>query len=62
MDEKVSEYEKIIGKVQDTFGNLSGKQINWKPRPDSWSVGQCLDHLINSNEAFDGEFQSLAKG
>lgn len=62
MDEIVSEYEKIIGKVQETFGKLSGEQINWKPRPDSWSVGQCLDHLIKSNEAFDEEFQSLAKG
>ncbi len=62
MNEIIPEYEKVIGKVQDTFGNLSAEQINWKPRADSWSIGQCLDHLIKSNEAFDVQFQALAKG
>lgn len=62
MNEIISEYEKVGENVQKTFGNLSAEQINWKPRADSWSVGQCLDHLIKSNEAFDGQFQALSKG
>ena len=62
MKEIIPEYETVIEKVQNTFGNLSPEQINWKPRADSWSVGQCLDHLIKSNEAFDEQFQALAKG
>ena len=32
------------------FGSLSDAQLNWKPRPDSWSIAQCLDHLIKSND------------
>ncbi len=24
---------------------LSPQELNWKPGPDRWSVGQCLDHL-----------------
>jgi hypothetical protein len=24
---------------------LSRRQLNWKPAPKRWSVGQCLDHL-----------------
>lgn len=62
MNEIISEYKKVGEDVQKTFGSLSSEQINWKPRADSWSVGQCLDHLIKSNEAFDGQFQALAKG
>lgn len=62
MKEIISEYEKVGADVQKTFSSLSPEQINWKPRADSWSVGQCLDHLIKSNEAFDEQFQALAKG
>lgn len=32
------------------FGGLSERQLNWKPNAESWSVGQCLNHLIVTNE------------
>jgi hypothetical protein len=62
MNEIISEYEKVGEKVREAFGDLSAEQINWKPRADSWSVGQCLDHLIKSNDEFDPQFQALARG
>jgi hypothetical protein len=31
---------------------LSMDQLNWRPRPDSWSVGQCLEHLAVTNEVY----------
>src|SRR5687768_16667958 len=31
---------------------LGGTQLNWKPRPDVWSVGQCLDHLCVAGEVY----------
>ena len=31
---------------------LTPAQLNWPPRPGSWSVGQCLEHLHASNEAY----------
>lgn len=33
---------------------LSVEQLNWKPRPESWSVGQCLEHLCLSGEVYVG--------
>lgn len=33
-----------------TFGALNPKHLNWRPDPTSWSVAQCLEHLIVSNE------------
>jgi len=31
---------------------LSVEQLNWKPRPESWSVGQCLEHLCLTGEVY----------
>ena len=31
---------------------LNPEQLNWKPRPDAWSVGQCLEHLRIANEVY----------
>ncbi len=31
------------------FGGLDERQLNWKPNQKSWSVGQCLEHLIVTN-------------
>lgn len=58
----MGELKRISGDVRDNFGSLSPEQINWRPSQDSWSVGQCLDHLIKSNESFYGEFDKLATG
>src|SRR6476469_5708574 len=39
---------KAIGLAQ----RLTLTQLNWKPRHDVWSVGQCLEHLCLSNEVY----------
>lgn len=31
---------------------LTTEQLNWHPRPGAWSVGQCLDHLLVSNQQY----------
>jgi hypothetical protein len=31
---------------------LTEEQLNWQPAPGSWSVGQCLEHLCMTNEAY----------
>ena len=31
---------------------LTNAQLNWKPRAEVWSVGQCLEHLCKSNEVY----------
>ncbi|MDQ3393298.1 MAG: DinB family protein [Bacteroidota bacterium] len=34
------------------FENLSEKQPNWKPNPDTWSIAQNIDHLITLNSSY----------
>lgn len=50
----------IAADATSTFGSLSGEQLNWKPAEGSWSVAQCLEHLIKTNLAFGPEFERLA--
>ena len=33
---------------------LTPEQLNWKPAPEKWSVGQCLEHLAISSEVYLG--------
>ncbi|HYC83871.1 MAG TPA: DinB family protein [Chryseosolibacter sp.] len=34
------------------FGSLSAAQLNFKPSPDTWSIGQNIDHLIVINQSY----------
>jgi hypothetical protein len=31
---------------------LTSEQVNWQPDANSWSVAQCLDHLIRANTIY----------
>lgn len=31
---------------------LTTVQLNWRPSPTEWSIGQCLDHLLVSNTVY----------
>lgn len=33
------------------IAGMSDAQLNWKPAPTSWSVGQCLMHLARGTDA-----------
>jgi len=58
----VSELESISADARKTFGSLSAEQINWKPSSEGWSVGQCFEHLIKTNELFYDELGKIASG
>ena len=47
-------------KTEFTFGELSPEQINWRPSETGWSVGQCFEHLMKSNELFFDKLDEIA--
>ena len=61
LDNFVSELKKISDDAQKTFGNLSAEQINWKPSAESWSVGQCFEHLNVSNEGILSKVEQIVQ-
>jgi hypothetical protein len=56
------EAEAIAGDAKTLFGHLNPQQLNWKPAADSWSVAQCLDHLISINGEYYPVFDRILKG
>jgi len=62
IDGVIGGLEGVAEDVRNSFGGLTPEQLNWKPAPESWSVGQCLNHLIKSNEEFYPELDKLTAG
>ena len=56
------EAEAVAGDANTFFGQLNSEQLNWKPAADSWSVAQCLDHLISANREYYPVFDRILKG
>jgi hypothetical protein len=55
-DKFISETESVI-KDFGKFKSLSENQINWKPSAESWSIAECVDHLIVTNKLYFNEFE-----
>jgi hypothetical protein len=66
MDERIngitSALKQVAEDARSTFGALTPEQINWKPAENSWSVGQCFEHIIKTNHEFYPEFEKIASG
>lgn len=62
IDNITTEMQSVAEDARSSFGSLNSDQLNWKPGEKSWSVGQCLNHLIKTNEQFYPEFEKLASG
>jgi hypothetical protein len=41
-----------ISKEVNNLRTLTAEQLNWKPDENSWSVGQCIDHIINTDRPY----------
>lgn len=54
--------DKITSDFLRDFGSLSSIELNWKPKPDAWSIAQNIDHLILINNAYFPLVQSLRMG
>ena len=49
-------------KVQIEFSGISIQQLNWKPSEESWSIAQCLDHLIVSDSSYFSVLEKITDG
>lgn len=53
--------EELKKDVVKNFGELDSEQLNRKPNENSWSIAQCLDHIITTNEKYFTEFEDIVK-
>ncbi|HET9272208.1 MAG TPA: DinB family protein [Vicinamibacterales bacterium] len=48
----LSEIDAADARATALARSLTPDQLNWKPSPGEWSIGQCLDHLCVANEVY----------
>jgi hypothetical protein len=48
----IAEYTDSDARAEAVARGLTLEQVNWQPRPDAWSIGQCLEHLAAGNELY----------
>lgn len=58
----IAETDALARDAQTRFGHLNAAQLNWKPAPESWSVAQCLDHLMTANREMLTPMAAVASG
>lgn len=51
--------EQVSRDAHDSFFNLTNEQIMWKPDNVSWSIGECLQHLILTDESYYTQVQAV---
>lgn len=49
-------------KVSLNFSNVTLQQLNWQPASTSWSIAQCLNHLIISHQEYFADFKKITEG
>jgi uncharacterized damage-inducible protein DinB len=49
-------------KVRAEFSGISFYQLNWKTAPQSWSIAQCLHHLMIAHSAYFPLLQKISDG
>ena len=57
--------EELIANDQQAISLASGltaTQLNWRPREDTWSVGQCLHHLYVTNQVYLPPIEKALRG
>ena len=62
MSNVTTELRSTAEEAKAMFGGLSNRQLNWKPSEKSWSIAQCLDHLITAHSLYFPLFTRLADG
>jgi hypothetical protein len=62
LDDLLAEAEAVARDTRAAFAGLTPGQLNWKPHPERWSVGQCYEHLMKTNGPYIPIFEGLLKG
>ena len=52
-DERLTgEFTAADRRAERLVGGLTLEQLNWRPRPEAWSIGQCVEHLYSTNVVY----------
>lgn len=62
INDKLKRGDQAKEKVSKEFSNLTREQLNWKPSAESWSIAECLEHLIIADSCYFEDLQAIGNG
>lgn len=62
LEELLYRAEMVKQDVRDEFSNLTAFQLNWKPNAETWSIGQCLDHIMVADRTYFPPVEAILEG
>ncbi len=62
IDNAVKRIDTLSNEVLTLTSGLDSEMLNRKPSPDSWSIAQCLDHLIVLNSLYFPQLEATISG
>lgn len=52
-------YQQTLDNLNKSVAGLTEEQLNFKPAPDRWSISQCLEHIVTTEQML---FEMTKKG
>lgn len=62
LEELAERLDDVTRSAENEFSILTASQLNWKPSEKNWSIAQCLDHIIVSNETYFPQLETIISG
>ncbi len=62
LEEKLHQIEKAVNTTVNAFSHLNAEQLNYKTDPKSWSIAQCLDHLMVTDKQYTSIIKKMVAG
>lgn len=57
-----AELDAAADDARHSFGRLDDRQFNWREADTSWSVAQCVEHLVTMNRLMSGAMNDALEG
>jgi len=54
-------FRKSEAEILHLAGSLTDDAFNWKPAPETWSIGECIEHLNRVAKAFLPRLEAVAR-
>ena len=62
LESKLQQIEKAVETTVSAFSHLNAEQLNYKTGSKSWSIAQCLDHLIVTDKQYTSIIKRMVAG
>jgi hypothetical protein len=57
LSENLARLLEVHGKIEPLRA-LTEEQLNWKPEPGRWSVGECVLHMVETNVGYSNNLEA----